>query len=251
VRSAKVIETLERAGVAISGRVLDSGCGGGGTVVSVAEEVAFAVGLDLDARFEGAGTRLAHEKGVRNVTFVRGDGQRLPFADGAFDLVLSHSVIEHVASAGEYLGECRRVLRPGGKLYLATAPYLSFAGAHLPRLWVPLPLHLVLGRRLAFATFCWLGRWAPWALRERREANTFVSLAAERRAKHDDLLQRVTRQRLDEWVRAAGLRRLRAEEHVTGFFRRLFPAGVRRGLEHLPIVRDVMIGSIQLVLERP
>ena len=84
----------------------------------------------------------------------------LPFRDGAFDLVLSHAVIEHVADAPLYLRECARVLAPGGHVYLSTAPYLSFAGAHLPRLKIPVPLHLLVGRRVAFATFRLLARHA-------------------------------------------------------------------------------------------
>ena len=35
-----------------------------------------------------------------------------------------------------------RVLAPRGHVYLSTAPYLSFAGAHLRRLKIPVPLHL-------------------------------------------------------------------------------------------------------------
>ncbi len=251
LRSAKVIETLERAGVVLAGRVLDSGCGGGGTIVSLAEEVRFGVGLDLDARFAGAGTRLVTEKRLGNVAFVRGDGQRLPFADATFDLILSHSVIEHVTSAETYLAECLRVLRPGGRLYLSTAPYLSFAGAHLPRLKVPIPLHLLLGRRAAFAIFCWLGAHWPRLLREGREANTFIALASKREVKHDDLRQHVTLRRLEGWIARSGLRCARAEHHVTGFFRRCVPSAFRRLLSRAPVVRDVMVGHIQLVLEKP
>ena len=128
-RSAKVLQALERAGVSAHGRVLDAGCGGGGTALSLAEESAFAVGLDLEARFRGSGTRLAAEKRIANAAFVQGDAARLPFRSAAFDLVFSHSVIEHVASAEDYLRECFRVLRPRGVLYLSTAPTLSLAGA--------------------------------------------------------------------------------------------------------------------------
>ena len=48
-----------------AGRVLDAGCGGGGTALSLAEESAFAVGLDLEARFVGSGTRLGRGEGRR------------------------------------------------------------------------------------------------------------------------------------------------------------------------------------------
>lgn len=251
LRSAKVIQALERAGVAVAGRVLDAGCGGGGTALSLAEEAGFAVGLDLLARFRGAGTLLLAEKQVRNAAFVQGDGERLPFRDGSFDLVFSHSVIEHVASAGAYLAECRRVLKPGGALYLSTAPYLSLAGAHLPRLLLPLPIHILLGRRRAFRVFCWLARHAPWALQERREANTFVALAEQGREKDDDLLQRVTLRRLRGWLGASGLLLVREDRHVTGFFRRALPGPLRRRLEGVPLAQDVMIGHIQCVLRKP
>jgi SAM-dependent methyltransferase len=248
LRSGKVISALERAGTPLRGRVLDAGCGGGGTAVSLAEESAFAVGLDLDARFAGSGTRLVGEKGVRNAAFVQGDGALLPFRSAAFDVVFSHSVIEHVASAQGYLRECHRVLKPGGLLYLSTAPYLSLAGAHLPRLLVPVPLHLLIGRRAAFGTFRLLARRAPWLLREAREANTFVALAEQGKTKQDDLLQRVTVRGLQAWLREAGFRTLSEERHVTGFFRKVLPAPARRVLERAPVVRDVMVGHIQCVL---
>ncbi len=249
LRSAKVIEAVERGGARVGGRVLDSGCGGGGTALSLGEEATLAVGLDLDGRFVGSGTRLRAEKGIARAAFVQGYGHRLHFASGVFDLVLSHSVIEHVLDAGAYLRECHRVLRPGGVLYLSTAPFLSLAGAHLPRLLVPVPIHLLFGRRLAFRTFRFLARRAPWLLKERKEANTFIALAAEGRQKEDDLHQRVTLRRLSDWIRAAGFRVVCEERHVTGFFR-AFPGGLRRVLERTPFTQDVMTGHVQCVLEK-
>ena len=52
-RSAKVIAFLERAGVAVRGRVLDAGCGGGGMPLSLAEEAAFVVGIDPAGQVPG------------------------------------------------------------------------------------------------------------------------------------------------------------------------------------------------------
>jgi SAM-dependent methyltransferase len=250
LRSAKVIEALERAGVRLAGRVLDSGCGGGGTALSLAEESAFAVGIDLEPRFRGTGTRLGAERGIANAAFACGDGTALPFRDESFDLVFSHSVIEHLRSAPQYLAECRRVLRPGGVLYLSTAPYLSLSGAHLPRLRVPIPLHLLLGRRLAFAAFRALARHAPWALQEPREANSFIGCAEAGQEKRDDLLQRVTVRRLGQWIAASGFRVVREERHVTGFFRRALPGPLLRFCAGRPLVQDVMIGHIQCVLAK-
>jgi SAM-dependent methyltransferase len=250
-RSAKVLAALDRAGVRVAGRVLDAGCGGGGTVLSLAEESTFAVGLDLEARFAGSGTRLAAEKRIANAAFVQGDGARLPFADAAFDLVFSHSVIEHVATADGYLRECHRVLRPGGVLYLSTAPTLSLAGAHLPRLLLPVPVHILLGRRRAFALFRALARHAPWMLQEPKEANTFIALAEQGREKQDDVLQQVTVRVLDRWIRDSGFRLVHEDRQVTGFFRRFIPGALRRRMERTAYVQDVMIGHIQCVLEKP
>jgi SAM-dependent methyltransferase len=251
LRSAKVIHALDRAGVRIHGRVLDAGCGGGGTALSLAEEAGFAVGLDLEARFRGSGTRLAEEKRIANAGFVQGDGARLPFRDAAFDLVFSHSVIEHVRSAESYLQECHRVLRSGGVLYLSTAPYLSLAGAHLPRLLVPVPLHILVGRKLAFGLFCLLARRAPWALQEPKEANTFIALAEQGLHKRDDLLQKVTLRRLGSWIEGSGFQLVRQDRHVTGFFRRFVPGPLRRLMQAVPGTRDVMVGHIQCVLQKP
>jgi len=51
---------------------------------------------------------------------------RLPFADGAFDAALSCGVLEHVVESGgderASLGELRRVLRPGGRLFIYQLP---------------------------------------------------------------------------------------------------------------------------------
>ena len=181
-RSAKVMAFLEQAGVSIAGRILDAGCGGGGMPVSFAEEARSLTAIDLTPRFRDAGTRLAEERSVRNVTFAVADGMWLPFRSASFDLVLSHAVIEHVADAARYLRECRRVLKADGRMYLSTAPYLSFAGAHLPRLKVPIPLHLLVGRRAAFATFRALARYAPWSLKEPEYENTFIKAARAKRS---------------------------------------------------------------------
>ena len=115
--------------------------------LSIAEHVDESIGIDPFDRFGDAGVKLARERGLRNVRFARADGMALPFAAGTFDLVLSHAVIEHVADALVYLQECRRVMAADGRLYLSTAPYLSFAGAHLPRLLVPVPLHWISAER--------------------------------------------------------------------------------------------------------
>jgi SAM-dependent methyltransferase len=248
-RSAKVFKFLEQAGVTVGGSVLDAGCGGGGMPLSFAEEARQVVGIDLAPRFVDAGHRLAAERGLRNLHFTRADGQALPFPDASFDMVLSHAVIEHVADAARYMRELARVLKPGGTMYLSTAPYLSFAGAHLPRLVVPLPLHLLLGRRLSFGIFVWLARHAPWALQEPEHENSFIKLARQGRPKHDDLLEKVRIPTLREHIRQARLTIVNEALQVTGTFRRA-PAPVVRWLRDAPLIQDIVVGNVEYVLVR-
>jgi len=248
-RSAKVFAFLEKANFQVAGHVLDAGCGGGGMPLSFADEASFVVGIDLVNRFGAAGVTLAKDRRIRNLDFVQADGQRLPFADASFDWVFSHAVIEHVADAQRYLHECARVLKPGGSMYLSTAPYLSFHGAHLPRLKVPIPLHLLIGRRAAFATFRTLARHAEWTLRERADENSFIKIARANGHKHDDLLELVRIQRLRSQVASAGFTVVVEDLYLTGTFRKL-PGPVARWLRDSPLTQDIVIGHVQYALRK-
>jgi SAM-dependent methyltransferase len=246
-RSAKVIAFLDRTAVPIGGRVLDAGCGGGGMPLSLGEHAAHVIGIDPIDRFRDAGVTLARERGLGNVQFVQADGMALPFPSGTFDLVLSHAVFEHVANALLYLQEIRRVMRAGGRCYLSTAPYLSFAGAHLPRLIVPLPLHLIVGRWLAFRTFRSLARHAPWMLREPAHENSFIRDARRGVVKEDDLLEKVRMRRMRNLIAQAGLRVVKEELHVIGSVRRL-PPTLARWLRDSRLTQDVVLSNVEYVL---
>ena len=85
-------------------RVLDFGCGTRPYAPWFAAAGAHYDGADIDA---------AHE------VPVHADGT-LGCRDGAYDLVASFQVLEHVWDLATYLGEARRVLRPEGWLLLST-----------------------------------------------------------------------------------------------------------------------------------
>ena len=87
------------------------------------------------------------ERVVRDgYAFTPVTGTALPFADATCDVVVSNHVIEHVGDRDEqrrHLAEARRVLRPGGVLYLAVPNRWSLVEPHyrLPFLsWLPAPL---------------------------------------------------------------------------------------------------------------
>jgi ubiquinone/menaquinone biosynthesis C-methylase UbiE len=50
------------------------------------------------------------------------DAERLPFADGQFDLVLGHAVLHHIPDLDAAFAEFHRVLRPGGTVVFAGEP---------------------------------------------------------------------------------------------------------------------------------
>lgn len=247
-RSAKVLGYLERAGVRTFNRVLDDGCGGGGMCVSFAEEAASVVGIDPTDRFRNAGDRLAQEKGVSNVRFSCADGTSLPFAGGSFDLVLSHAVIEHVADPASYLREARRVLASGGFMFLQTAPYLSPSGAHLPSLKIPVPLHLLIGRRAAFAASCWLGKHKPLWLDVDQEGSSFVTYPKLGKKKDDDLLYKVTVRNLRQHIVEAGFKTVCENLYVSQLATRHLPRTLSGLVPNVPVVRDILVTNMEYVL---
>lgn len=103
-------------------RVLDLGCGKGRHVHAVAaEREAFVVGLDLaEADVRAARSDLdALRVSVPlpgTAGFLAGDALRLPFSDGAFDIVICSEVLEHIPDYKSAIGEIVRVLKPGGTL---------------------------------------------------------------------------------------------------------------------------------------
>ena len=247
-RSAKLLRWLDRAGVGRLGRVLDDGCGGGGMCVSLAEETGRVAGIDLRDRFTDAGARLARERGVTNVTYVQADGCSLPFPDRTFDTVLSHAVIEHVAEPGAYLREARRVMRPDGRMFLQTAPYLSPQGSHLPRLKARVPLHLVIGRRAAFAASRWLAANRPGWLDAPPEGSSFLTSARRGEVKPDDLLYLVTVRNLRRALRDAGFRIVREDLRINGLARRCLPQRATAFVPETPFLRDVLVANMEYLL---
>jgi len=101
----------QAAGKKINGRVLEDGCGVGEYLAHLAMHAKQAVGLDYE--FERA-----LEARIKVSEVVCGAGEKLPFPDNYFDLVLSHEVLEHVQDDQQAINEILRVLKLGGRLVL-------------------------------------------------------------------------------------------------------------------------------------
>ncbi len=102
--------------------ILDVGCGIGGSSLYLAEKFGSKVtGITLSPVQANRATERARIAGLSaNTDFRVANALEMPFADDSFDLVWSLESGEHMPDKATFLQECYRVLKPGGKLILAT-----------------------------------------------------------------------------------------------------------------------------------
>jgi ubiquinone/menaquinone biosynthesis C-methylase UbiE len=100
-------------------RVLDAGCGAGHTALAFAPHVREVIALDLSEAMLAQVQRLAHERGITNITLRRGDVETLSFADREFDIVVSRYSAHHWPTPRRALHEINRVLKRQGQFILA------------------------------------------------------------------------------------------------------------------------------------
>jgi SAM-dependent methyltransferase len=142
-------------------RILEVGCGQGNALVPLARLCAprRLVGLDVDGQATAAARQRVEAAGIQAELF-EGDVRRLPFPDGAFDVVVDFGTCYHIAWPEQALREIVRVLAPGGRLVHETP----------------------LGQLLSHP-FRSTGRRLPWSeaaeLRPHRHAGMFASRVKE------------------------------------------------------------------------
>jgi len=154
--------------------ILEIGCGRGDFSCWLARELnerAHLVAADFSATAVGKGREYALSQGL-NLDWQVMDIQNIALADSSFDLIFSCETIEHVPDPARALRELARVLKPGGTLFLTTPNYMNAMGLYRGYM------------RLKGTRFTETGQ----------PINNFVMLP-----------------RTLGWVRAAGLRVLRAE----------------------------------------
>jgi SAM-dependent methyltransferase len=105
----------------VAGRdVLDVGCGAAQSARWLVRQGAHVTAFDVSAGQLREARRLDALSGTAVPRLVQADAQRLPFRDGAFDLVCSaFGGVPFVADSARTMREVARVLRPGGRLVFA------------------------------------------------------------------------------------------------------------------------------------
>jgi len=96
-------------------RIIEIGCGGGAFLSFMEARGHTAVGVDILEEAVRLATLTAPSS-----TVIRCDAGDLPFADGSFDRLVSHHLVEHLEDLAGALGEWRRVLRPGAVFAICT-----------------------------------------------------------------------------------------------------------------------------------
>lgn len=194
-------------------RVLDLGCGDGGIMAILKPHLpaqAEIVGIDPDP----AETRLALQRGVYADVITAG-AEEMPFADAHFDVLISNSVLEHIAPLDDVLRESGRVLKTGGWL-IATVPGPEFHG-------------------------CLRGSWLPWVKREDYERMLDKRLMHYRYWTKDEWRQHLAQAGIDmefvhDYLSLAVVRRWEFLSRITGGFlyqlvgRKRLPIALQRNL---------------------
>ena len=114
---------LSRAGPAPRPRILDAGCGTGRTLQELGT-LGEAVGVDPSPE----AVAFCRRRGLENVR--EGVIERLPFADGSFDLILACDVLEHLDDDLAGLRELHRVSAPDGTLLVTVPAYRWLWSSH-------------------------------------------------------------------------------------------------------------------------
>jgi ubiquinone/menaquinone biosynthesis C-methylase UbiE len=113
--------TLAAAGIGPDMKVLDVACGPGIVACAAAQRAAHVTGIDLTPAMIAQARERQESLRLGNLDWRVGDAMQLPFAEGAFDVVLTRYSFHHMPDPLPVLREMKRVCRRGGRVVVIDA----------------------------------------------------------------------------------------------------------------------------------
>ena len=138
---AATLELARAARVDPTKRVLDVGCGVGGTSRCLAREFGCHItGIDLTDEYCRAAAMLSDRTGLAElVDYRQGDATSLPFPDASFDIVWTEHAAMNIPDKPKLYREMHRVLKPGGTLAIHDILAGPFGPVPFPVPWARTP----------------------------------------------------------------------------------------------------------------
>lgn len=97
---------------------LDIATGGGHAARKLSPRVEIVVAVDITEQMLKESRKSHEDSGIRNIVYVRGDAEDLPFIDASFDAVICRIAPHHFLNKEKFVSEVNRVLKAGGTFLL-------------------------------------------------------------------------------------------------------------------------------------
>lgn len=220
--------------------VLDVGCGAGGkTMYYASQGVQHIVGMDIVSHYKEEAEQLAQQLGYADrFTFVVGDAAHTEFPDNHFDTIIMNDAMEHVDRPDLVLAEVRRILKPGGRLYVNFPPYYHPFGAHLSDL-IAIPwVHMFFSEDTLVAAYKELCKTVP-------DGDERISFRISKNAQGKEYfsyINHMTIKRFDGLRAQAGMKQ--------AYYREVPLRGFLTPLAKLPLLKECFVKMVVCVFEK-
>lgn len=243
----RVLAAAERFGLSLAGAdILDLGCSDGSLTVQYAAcGPRSIVGIDVDAEAIARARRLRSAPGIE---YRVSSTTELPLESNAVDVILCYDVFEHVSNPPVMLAECRRVLRPGGRMLIGT---WGWCHPFAPHLWSTMPVpwaHVLVSERTLLRA-CRRVYHAPWYVPTFHDFNVDGTRKKDRYTEDRLSTDYLNKYRVRDFERAFEKSDLRWQVRLQPFGSRL--ARWTQPLLHIRYLREFVHGYLWALLEKP